>query len=65
MKYWVILAMLVMLVHVVGCESRECEHVRNAKGDEICREDMERQQQSKPAEPDSDWRNHREPRKEE
>ena len=65
MNHWVILVTIATLVNVAGCESRECEHVRNFKGEEICREDIEQQQQSKPAEPDSDWRNHREPRKEE
>ena len=65
MKPWITLVMIATLVNVNGCESRECEHVRNVKGEEICREDMEQQQQSKPAESDSDWRNHQEPRKEE
>lgn len=56
-----ILAVMAVLSGIAGCESRECERAPNVKGEEVCREDLERQEPLKPAEPDTNWRNGREP----
>jgi len=41
-KHDFILAGIVVLASLSGgCESRDCEHIQNDKGDEICREDAQ------------------------
>ena len=45
---------ITILVGAVGCERRECDYVKSAKGDQICREDAEPEddsEQAKSAEP--------------
>ena len=51
MKCQLILIALLILA-VAGCESRDCERAKTAKGDEICREDAEHLQGLKRPEPD-------------
>lgn len=57
-----VMAAVAVLSGIAGCESRECERAPNVKGEEVCRKDLEQQEQRKPAEPDANWRNGREPR---
>ncbi|MBZ4193805.1 MAG: hypothetical protein LAE24_05785 [Candidatus Contendobacter sp.] len=49
-RRWILMTLLVLAA--VGCESRDCERVKTAKGDEICREDAEHLQGLKRPEPD-------------
>jgi len=49
-RRWILMTLLVLAV--AGCESRDCERVKTAKGDEICREDSEHLQGLKRPEPD-------------
>ena len=56
-----------MVLAAMGCESRDCERAKTAKGDEICREDSEHLQGLKRSEPDDsgNGNNNAEARKEE
>jgi hypothetical protein len=49
MQRWIILASITILVGAVGCERRECDYVKSAKGDQICREDAEPEDDSEQA----------------
>jgi len=62
MKHHCILAGIVVLASLSGgCESRDCEHIQNDKGDEICREDAEHIGELKREDPEeSPWQNDRE-----
>lgn len=36
-RRWILMTLLILAA--AGCESRDCERIKTAKGDEICRED--------------------------
>ena len=65
MQYRIALATIAILVSTAGCGHRECDYVKTAKGDQICQEDEESEDESEPAKVEaSDWRAEREAPKE-
>ena len=57
MKHQIVLAVIAILVGMAGCGRRECDYVKTAKGDQICQEDVEPEDESEPAKAEeSDWR---------
>lgn len=65
MQYRIALATIAILVSMAGCGHRECDYVKTAKGDQICQEDEESDDQSELAKAEaSDWRAGREAPKE-
>ena len=52
MTHWIIPVMITTLVSLTGCEHRQCDYVKNAKGDQICSEDQQSEDQTEQPEPE-------------
>jgi hypothetical protein len=65
MKHQIALAVIAILVDMAGCGYRECDYVKTAKGDQICQEDVESEDESEPVKAEeSGWHAGREAPKE-
>jgi len=61
MKHQIALAAITILVGIAGCGHRECDYVKTTKGDQICQEDVDPEDESEQAKAEeAEWRTSRE-----